>query len=157
MVWDLETISALWLWDSSKALHWGLLKDWDSKQNTVTQIMSFKQKEKETVRECVDRLRQYIVCCLDSKTPSQEHLISRFLWGIEKHTALKKKTSTTWVSSSTLLMFLYKKSPCVTQIKITLTSKWYRRQPIFSTPHPRTCTVYTGGDCLENTYGYGKR
>ena len=52
------------------------------KHNTVTQILSFKQKDKETVRECVDRLRQYIVRCPESETPSQEHLISCFLEGL---------------------------------------------------------------------------
>ena len=40
------------------------------KHNTVTHILSFKQKEKKVVRECVDRLRQYIIRCPKSETPS---------------------------------------------------------------------------------------
>ena len=44
--------------------------------------MSFKQKYKEAVRKCVDRLRQYIVHCPGSKTPSQEQLILCFLEGL---------------------------------------------------------------------------
>ena len=41
------------------------------KHNTVTQIRSFKKKEKETVLECVDMLWQYIVRCPGLETPSQ--------------------------------------------------------------------------------------
>ena len=52
------------------------------KHNTVTQILSFKQKDKEIVRECVDRLRHYIVQCPESKMPSQEKLILCFLEGL---------------------------------------------------------------------------
>ena len=46
------------------------------------QILSFKQKDKETMRECVERLRQYIVRFPGSKTPSQEQLILCFLEGL---------------------------------------------------------------------------
>ena len=52
------------------------------KHNTVTQILSFKQKDNETVQQCVDRLRQYIARCPDKETPSQERLISCFLEGL---------------------------------------------------------------------------
>ena len=49
------------------------------KHNTITQILSFRQKDIETIKECIDRLRQYIVRCLASETPSQECLISCFI------------------------------------------------------------------------------
>ena len=53
------------------------------KHNTITQILSFKQKDGETVRQCVDRLQQYIARCPEKKTPSQECLISCFLEGLK--------------------------------------------------------------------------
>ena len=48
----------------------------------VTQILSFWQKDNEIVRECVDRLWQYIVHFPESKMPSQEQLILYFLEGL---------------------------------------------------------------------------
>ena len=48
----------------------------------MTQILNFKKKDSETVRQCVDRLRQYIARCHDKETPSQECLISCFLEGL---------------------------------------------------------------------------
>ena len=53
------------------------------KHNTVTQILKFKQKDGETIRQCIDRLRQYIAGCPEKETPSQEHLISCFLEGLK--------------------------------------------------------------------------
>ena len=46
------------------------------KHNTVTKILGFKQKDKETVRECLDRLKTYIARCLEKEMPSQERLTS---------------------------------------------------------------------------------
>ena len=52
------------------------------KHNTYTQILSFWQQDNESVKECIDKLRQYIVRCPASETPSQERLISCFLEGL---------------------------------------------------------------------------
>ena len=56
------------------------------KHNIVTKIMGFKQKDIETVRECMDRLKTYIARCLEKETPNQERLISCFLEGIRSKT-----------------------------------------------------------------------
>ena len=52
------------------------------KHNTVTLILGFQQNKKETVRECIDRLRKYIARCPIREMPSQERLISCFLEGL---------------------------------------------------------------------------
>ena len=54
--------------------------------NLVTQILGFKQKDTETVRECLDRLKTYIARCLEKEMPSQERLISCFLEGLRSET-----------------------------------------------------------------------
>ena len=56
------------------------------KHNAVAQIYSFKQKDHETVRDCVNRLKQYIARCLDEEKPSQARLISVFLEGLKNRT-----------------------------------------------------------------------
>ena len=53
------------------------------KHNTLSQILNFKQKEKESVRECADRMRQYIVRCPKNEMPSQERLVSSFIEGLQ--------------------------------------------------------------------------
>ena len=56
------------------------------KHKAIAQIFSFQQREHETVRDCVNRLKQYIVCCLDDEKPSQARLISIFLEGLKNWT-----------------------------------------------------------------------
>lgn len=53
------------------------------KHNTVFQILIFKQKDNETIKESIYRLWQYIVRCPASKMPCQECLISYFLEGLK--------------------------------------------------------------------------
>ena len=68
------------------------------KHNAVAQIFSFQQQEHETVRDCVNRLKQYIVRCPHDEKPSQARLISIFLEGLKNRTlhahlyALRHKT-----------------------------------------------------------------
>lgn len=52
------------------------------KHNAVAQIYSFKLKDHETVRDCVNRLKQYINHCPDDEKPSQGRLISILLEGL---------------------------------------------------------------------------
>ena len=52
------------------------------KHNTVTKILGFKQKDIDTIRECLDRLKTYIARCPKKEMPSQERLISCFLEGL---------------------------------------------------------------------------
>ena len=52
------------------------------KHNTMRQIHSFKQKDHESVRDCVSRLKQLYPQCLNNEKPSQERLISIFLEGL---------------------------------------------------------------------------
>ena len=56
------------------------------KHNVVGQIYAFKQKDHETVRDCVSRLKQYITRCPDDEKPSQNRLISIFLEGLKNTT-----------------------------------------------------------------------
>ena len=46
------------------------------KHNTVTQILSFQQKDNETIKECIDRLCQYIVRCPASETAKPRTILS---------------------------------------------------------------------------------
>ena len=59
------------------------------KHNAVAQIYSFQQRDHETVRDCVNRLKQYIVRCPDDEKPSQARLISIFLEGLKSRTLYK--------------------------------------------------------------------
>ena len=52
------------------------------KLSVSTLITKFKQEEKETVRDCANRLRQYISRCPEKELPSQAKLISIFLEGL---------------------------------------------------------------------------
>ena len=56
------------------------------KHNTVTKILGFKQKDTESVREGLDRLKTYIARCPEKEMPSQERLISCFLEGLKSET-----------------------------------------------------------------------
>ena len=56
------------------------------KHNVVAQIYAFKQREHELVRDCINRLWQYITRCLEDEKPSQAHLISIFLEGLRNKT-----------------------------------------------------------------------
>lgn len=56
------------------------------KHTSVTQINAFKQKEHESVRDCVNRLKQYIARCPDDEIPSQKRLVSIFLEGLQNKT-----------------------------------------------------------------------
>jgi len=49
------------------------------KHNAVGLISSFKQKDQETVRDCVNKLKQYIARFLEVEKPSQTRLVSIFL------------------------------------------------------------------------------
>ena len=49
------------------------------KHNTLTQILDFKQKEKETVKEAIARLKSLISRCPAREMPAEERLISCFL------------------------------------------------------------------------------
>ena len=73
MLYDFETLAKHFLDSYTKI---GI------KHNTVTQILSFQQKDNNTIKEYIDRLRQYIVRCLASETPIQERLISCFIEGL---------------------------------------------------------------------------
>ena len=68
------------------------------KHNAVALIYSFKQKEHESVRDCANRLKQYITRCQVEEKPSQGRLISIFLEGLRKkmlhaHLYAKRHTS----------------------------------------------------------------
>ena len=49
------------------------------KHNTLTQILNFKQKEKETVRDAIGRLKALILRCPPREMPEEDCLISCFL------------------------------------------------------------------------------
>ena len=46
-------------------------------------ILNFKQGERETVRQSIDRMKQYIGRCSESELPKQERLVSCFLEGLK--------------------------------------------------------------------------
>ena len=52
------------------------------RHNTMTLILNFKQGERETVRQSIDRMKQYIARCPESELPKQERLVSCFLEGL---------------------------------------------------------------------------
>ena len=52
------------------------------KHNAVALIYSFQQKDHESVRDSVSRLRQYVNRCPEEEKPSQGRLISVFLTGL---------------------------------------------------------------------------
>ena len=52
------------------------------KHNVVAQIYGFVQKENESVRDCANRLRQYIARCSEGEMPSSQRLVSIFLEGL---------------------------------------------------------------------------
>ena len=52
------------------------------KHNVVGQIYAFRQKDGETVRECISRLKQYISRCPIAEKPNEKRLISIFLEGL---------------------------------------------------------------------------
>lgn len=54
-----------------------ICEDFDQAQHLHTNPW-LPQKYNETIKECIDRLHQYIVRCLASKNPIQEHIISCF-------------------------------------------------------------------------------
>ena len=49
------------------------------KHNTLTQILDFKQKEKETVKDAIARLKSLISRCPPREMPAEDRLISCFL------------------------------------------------------------------------------
>ena len=52
-------------------------------KHSVSQLIyDFKQEEKESVRDCANRLRQYIARCPESEKPNAEKLVSIFLEGL---------------------------------------------------------------------------
>ena len=52
-------------------------------KHSVSQLLyDFKQEEKESVRDCANRLRQYIARCPDSEKTNAEKLVSIFLEGL---------------------------------------------------------------------------
>ena len=56
------------------------------KYNTLGQIHNFKQKDHESIRDCVSRLKQLYLRCPDNEKPSQERLIFVFLEGLRNRT-----------------------------------------------------------------------
>ena len=56
------------------------------KHNALAKIYSFKQKDHETIRDCVNRLKQYIARCPYEEKISQARLISIFLQGLKNRT-----------------------------------------------------------------------
>ena len=52
------------------------------KHNVVALIYGFSKKENKTMRDCANRLRQYISRCPSGKMPSQATLVSIFLEGL---------------------------------------------------------------------------
>ena len=48
----------------------------------MAQIYAFKQKENESVRDCANRLRQYISTCPEGEMHGPQHLVSLFLEGL---------------------------------------------------------------------------
>ena len=68
------------------------------KHNVVAQIYAFKQKDHESVRDCANRLKQYITRCPTDEKPGQTRLISIFLEGLRNkmlhaHLYAKKHTN----------------------------------------------------------------
>ena len=59
------------------------------KHKPESKIQGFKQKEHETVRDCVNRLKQYIARCPIEEKPSQTKLVSIFLEGLKDKTLYK--------------------------------------------------------------------
>ena len=59
------------------------------KHKPESKIQGFKQKEHETVRDCVNRLKQYIARCPIDEKPSQSKLVSIFLEGLKDKTLYK--------------------------------------------------------------------
>ena len=51
------------------------------KHNALAQIYAFRQKAHESVRDCANRLKQYVTRCPNKEKPSQRRLISMFLEG----------------------------------------------------------------------------
>ena len=56
------------------------------KHNAVGLIYSFKQKDQEIVRDCVNKLKQYIARCPKVEKPSQTRLVSIFLESLRNKT-----------------------------------------------------------------------
>ena len=54
--------------------------------DTVSMIHSFEQGETESVRDYVNRLKQYINQCPEDEKPSQSRLVSIFLDGLKNST-----------------------------------------------------------------------
>ena len=52
------------------------------KHDVLSQIHQFKQESKESIRDCGNRLQQYLTQCLVMEIPSQERLVSLFLEGL---------------------------------------------------------------------------
>ena len=52
------------------------------RHSTVTLILNFKQGDRETVRQSVDQMKQYIARCPELELPKQERLVSCFLEGL---------------------------------------------------------------------------
>ena len=59
------------------------------KHKPESKIQAFKQKEHETIRDCVNRLKQYIARCPIEENPSQSKLVSIFLEGLKDKTLYK--------------------------------------------------------------------
>ena len=54
------------------------------KHNAIGLIYAFKQKDQEIVRDYVNRLKQYVSCCLEVEKPSQTQLVAIFLESLRK-------------------------------------------------------------------------
>ncbi|MCO5546848.1 hypothetical protein L7F22_000285 [Adiantum nelumboides] len=69
-LYDLETLVKAFIKENTKT---GI------KHNTLTQILDFKQKERETVKDAIARLKSLISRCPPREMPAEDRLISCFL------------------------------------------------------------------------------
>ncbi|MCO5546850.1 hypothetical protein L7F22_000287 [Adiantum nelumboides] len=73
MLYDFEVLIAAFIKENTKT---GI------KHNTLTQILDFKQREKETVKDAIARLKSLISRCPLREMPAEDRLISCFLEGL---------------------------------------------------------------------------
>ncbi|MCO5577323.1 hypothetical protein L7F22_031151 [Adiantum nelumboides] len=73
MLYDFEVLIAAFIKENTKT---GI------KHNTLTQILDFKQREKETIKDAIARLKSLISRCPLREMPAEDRLISCFLEGL---------------------------------------------------------------------------
>ena len=70
MLYDFEILVEAFIKENTKT---GI------KHNTLTQILDFKQRERETVKDAIARLKSLISRCPPREMPAEDRLISCFL------------------------------------------------------------------------------